>query len=206
MNYYIADLHLYCKSQTKEGKNWDNRPFENIDEMNTYILERWNAKVSNNDTVYILGDIALKGKNDALIGLVAQLKGKKVLLVGNHDDLHDYRYQKLFHEICSYKEITENYGGKAYKLVLQHYPILFWSGQHRGTIHLYGHTHCSVEDRFFQECIRQINESDELSLRRQGGQFVRAINVGACMPYVQYEPRTLQELLAATEELTSIPK
>ena len=28
-----------------------------------------------------------------------------------------------------------------------------------------------------------------------------AINVGACMPWVQYEPRTLQELLEGTGNL-----
>lgn len=85
MNYYISDLHLFCRSQTKAGVNYDNRPFENIEEMHQYILEHWNAKVTNADTVYILGDIALRGRNDALIALVAQLKGRKVLIRGNHD-------------------------------------------------------------------------------------------------------------------------
>ena len=91
MNYYISDLHLFCRSQTKSGVNYDNRPFENIEEMHQYILEHWNAKVTNADTVYILGDIALRGRNDALIALVAQLKGRKVLIRGNHDVLNDYR-------------------------------------------------------------------------------------------------------------------
>ena len=28
MNYYVADMHLFCKSQTQEGRlNFDNRPF-----------------------------------------------------------------------------------------------------------------------------------------------------------------------------------
>lgn len=43
-------------------------------------------------TVYILGDMAMRGKNNALLALVAQLKGKKILFRGNHDDLSDYRY------------------------------------------------------------------------------------------------------------------
>ncbi len=31
MNYYIADLHLFCQNQTQSGaKNHDNRPFENL--------------------------------------------------------------------------------------------------------------------------------------------------------------------------------
>ena len=37
MNYYISDLHLFANSQTKNGKNFDNRPFENVEEMNSTL-------------------------------------------------------------------------------------------------------------------------------------------------------------------------
>lgn len=199
MNYFISDLHLFCKSQTKQGQNYDNRPFETVEEMHDYILNHWNTRVTNADTVYILGDIALRGGNGPLIGLVAQLKGKKVLIRGNHDDIKDYRYALLFDEILDYKELTENVNGKAQKICMMHYPILMWNGQHRGTILLYGHTHNSIEDTFFQDCIRRMNLSEELSLRRHGGEHIRAINVGACMPYMNYTPRTLKEILAVPE-------
>lgn len=200
MNYYISDMHLLNKNQTRAGKNYDDRPFADVDEMSQYILEHWNAKVTNGDTVYILGDVALKGRNEALISLVAQLRGHKILVLGNHDDLHDYRYRQLFEEVVDYKEITENFGGKPYKIVASHYPILMWNGQHRGTILLYGHTHNSVEDVFFQKCLQEMNDNEELNLRRSGGQPIRAINVGACMPYMGYEPRCLQELLEAVSQ------
>lgn len=62
MNYYIGDLHLFNRNQTDEGRNHDGRPFATIDEMNRYILEHWNAKINNGDTVYILGDMAMRGK------------------------------------------------------------------------------------------------------------------------------------------------
>ena len=67
MNYYISDLHFFCNSQTRAGVNYDNRPFANVEEMNNHILKRWNKKVTNGDTVYILGDIALRGKSDDLV-------------------------------------------------------------------------------------------------------------------------------------------
>ena len=200
MNYYISDLHLFCQSQTKQGQNYDNRPFENIEEMHQYILEHWNAKVTNADTCYILGDIAFRGRNDALIALVAQLKGRKILIKGNHDSVDDYRYRQLFEEIVDYKEISDAFGGKNYKLVLCHFPILCWKDQHKGAILLYGHTHKSIEDDFFQDCIKQMNDSEALSLRRVGGQTIRAINVGACMPYIHYEPRSLKEILEGLKE------
>lgn len=198
MNYYIADLHFCCKSQTNEGHvNYDNRPFANMEEMHDYMLRRWNEKVTNGDTVYILGDVAMRGRSGTLIALVAQLKGKKVLIKGNHDDLSDYRYKQLFHEICDYKEITDNFGGQSYKLCLSHYPIMMWNGQHSGTILLYGHTHTSKEDVFFQECVQKMN--DEMIDLTRGEKKAVAINVGCMQPYMGYEPRTLKEMLTELE-------
>lgn len=200
MNYYIADLHFFCKSQTNEGPvNYDKRPFATVDEMHEEMLRRWNEKVTNGDTVYILGDVSMRGKNDELISLVARLKGKKILLRGNHDDLSDYRYVQLFHEVCDYKEITDNIGGTAYKLCMSHYPHMMWNGQHSGTILLYGHTHTSNEDDFFQECLRRMNENDEIIQLSKGEKKAVAINVGCMMPYMNYEPRSLKELLTAVE-------
>ena len=196
MNYYIADMHLFCKSQTQEGRlNFDNRPFQNTEEMHQHFLEEWNKQITNGDTTYILGDLSLRGRNDELIALVAQLKGKKILIKGNHDDLSDYRYKQLFHEICDYKEVTDCIGGTAYKLVLSHYPILMWNGQHKGTILLYGHTHTSAEDTFFQKCLTEMNSSEEWQFRRPQEPVFRAYNVGCMMPYMNYRPRTLKEIL-----------
>ena len=197
MNYYIADMHLFCRSQVQEGgTNYDGRPFETLEEMHQYFLEHWNAKVTNGDTVYILGDVAFRGKNEELIALVARLKGHKILVRGNHDDLSDYRYAQLFADIVDYAEIKDVAEGKNYKLVLSHYPILFWKDQHRGAILLYGHTHQTAEDTFFQNCIRQMNTDETMQQRRAGEKEIRAINVGAMCLYMFYEPRTLDELLS----------
>ena len=196
MNYYIADMHLFCKSQTQEGRlNFDNRPFKTTKEMHQHFLEEWNKQITNGDTIYILGDMSLRGRNDELIALVAQLKGKKILIKGNHDDLSDYRYKQLFHEICDYKEITDCIGGTAYKLVLSHYPILMWNGQHKGTILLYGHTHTSAEDAYFQRCLAEMNSLEEWQFRRPQEPVFRAYNVGCMLPYMNYRPRTLKEIL-----------
>lgn len=65
--------------------------------------------------------------------------------------------KNVFEEIYDYKEITDYADQDAYKLVLSHYPILMWNGQHRGTIHLYGHTHNTYENEFYQECLGKLN-------------------------------------------------
>lgn len=194
--YFIGDLHLFAKSQTNEGSvNYDGRPFDTVKEMNRTILENHNARVTNGDTTIFVGDMSMRGRSDELVALVAQMKGKKILVRGNHDSTDDYRYAKLFEEITDYKELTIAFGGKAYKLVVCHYPLMYWKDQHRGTIHLYAHTHNSIEDDFYQETIAKMNASEELSLRRQGGQKIVAINVGCMKEYMNYTPRTLQEIL-----------
>ena len=69
MNYFIGDLHLFNRNQTGEGVNYDGRPFATVAEMNQYILEHWNAKITNGDTVYILGDMAMRGRNCLITGI-----------------------------------------------------------------------------------------------------------------------------------------
>ena len=194
MNYYISDLHFFSKNQTSEGLNFDNRPFKNVDEMHGVILNNWNSRVTNGDTVYILGDISNRGKNEDLIALVARLKGKKVLIVGNHEDIRDYRYKQLFHAIYDYLEITDHADKQPYKLVLCHYPILMWNGQHNGTILLYGHLHDSIEEAYFKKCLSEMN-GGEFAIRRPHEKEIVAINVGCMMPYMDYTPRTLSEIL-----------
>ena len=88
MNYYISDLHLFHRNVTREGKNFDHRPFNNLKEMHSIIKEKWNAKVTNSDTVYILGDMTMRGTQEELIAFVSMLKGHKILVRGNHDALH----------------------------------------------------------------------------------------------------------------------
>ncbi|MCR5639743.1 MAG: metallophosphoesterase [Lachnospiraceae bacterium] len=188
MKYYISDMHLFHEAVL----GFDQRPFENMELMLNSIKQSWNRKVTNGDTVYILGDVSMRGKSEKLISYVATLKGKKVLVKGNHDDVSDYRYQQLFAEICDYKEITDSVDGKTYDLVLCHYPIFSWKKMGRGTILLYGHTHNSPEDAYFQQCLAGMCQDDCRHIYKEP---VRAINVGCMKPWMGYEPRTLKEIL-----------
>lgn len=198
MNYYISDLHFFCKSEVENGgKNYDRRPYKTLDEMHEDMLQRWNKKITNGDTVYILGDIGRKDRDEGLISLMARLKGRKVLIRGNHDDLSDYRLQQIFAEIRDYKKLSDSFEGKSYKLILSHYPILMWDGQHKGTILLYGHTHATKEDAYFQKCVRNFFDDPLLFRKGEGEKRGMAINVGCMQPYMDYEPRTLKELLCA---------
>lgn len=46
MNYYISDMHFFHKNVTKEGNNFDNRPFNSLAEMHQYMKEKWNSKIT----------------------------------------------------------------------------------------------------------------------------------------------------------------
>ena len=61
-----------------------NRPFADVAEMNEVLIDRWNETVSDIDTVWVLGDVALGPIKESL-ALVRRLRGRKVLVAGNHD-------------------------------------------------------------------------------------------------------------------------
>lgn len=103
------------------------------------LIKRWNDTVRHdNDLVFILGDLSFrKGKETNEI--IKRLRGRKVLVLGNHDDICiDKNFDKsLFEEIVTYKEIIVN--GR--RIVMFHFPITSWRQKEHGSIHLYGHVH-----------------------------------------------------------------
>ena len=196
MNYFISDLHLFHKNVTGEGSNFDNRPFETLEEMHKTIKSNWNNKVTNADHVYVLGDLAWK-ENEEAIAYISTLNGNKHLILGNHCNATDRRYRQLFVEIANYKEIKDKANGKEYQIVMSHYPIAFWNHQHHyrrdgeeyniWAIQLYGHVHNSVEEIIFQDFIKNLNDKYNIKCT--------AYNVGAMMPYMNYTPQTLEEII-----------
>lgn len=190
MNYYITDTHFGCTNK------YEGRTLEH----DRLIKENWNRVVTNSDTVYLLGDIGRIGNNkdnEYLCKIISTLRGRKFLIQGNHDQMKDERLRQLFVEITPYKEITDNYNGLNHKLVLSHFPILFWSLQHKGSILLHGHTHITDEQRFFEKCIKDLNEffKDKTLKGYTDCPSARVFNVGCMLPYMNYTPRTLKEIL-----------
>ena len=80
LNYYIADLHFGHKNVI----SLDGLPFASVDDMDSAIIERWNEKVQDTEDVYILGDFCHMSERPEQWYL-RQLKGKKHLIIGNHD-------------------------------------------------------------------------------------------------------------------------
>lgn len=80
MRWFIADTHFNHRNIIK----YDERPFNHLNQMERVLVEKWNAKVKEGDTVYHLGDFAL-GDCRSKTHLLTRLKGKKILIRGNHD-------------------------------------------------------------------------------------------------------------------------
>lgn len=49
MIYYTSDVHLYHKNIIRSCV----RSFESIEEMNSAIIQNWNKRVNDKDTIYI---------------------------------------------------------------------------------------------------------------------------------------------------------
>lgn len=114
MNFYISDLHIGHENIL----SIDERPFENLEEMNNTIRENWNSTVSSDDTVYVLGDIAFKGFD--FVSYYNSLNGRKILITGNHDlSLNREDLKKVFDRIAPMMSIRD--GEK--RVQLCHYPI-----------------------------------------------------------------------------------
>lgn len=150
MNYYIADMHLGHKNVIQ----FDSRPFSNIEEMNDVLITKWNAKVAEDDDVWILGDFCYRSEKDPSYYL-KQLRGRKHLIVGNHDKatIKCVSAPKYFESIEHLRHLKD--GDK--NVILCHFPLAEWNAKHRGSYHVYDHIHNNQDEVF--EFMKKTGES-----------------------------------------------
>lgn len=155
MRFFISDTHFGHKNIIQ----FCDRPFATVEEMNEALINNWNNVVGEDDTVYHLGDVAL-GKWVEWDGLLSQLNGYKVLVVGNHERIFvkeseknrrrfGTEYPKWFEEI--HTNITGLELADGTKVNLSHFP--YNGDSHdgdrfedvrltdRGVTLIHGHTH-----------------------------------------------------------------
>ena len=116
-----------------------NRPFENITDMELQLIEKWNNKVNDDDTIYILGDFSFKAQKTKAIQILKKLKGHKILIKGNHDKYVGQRdFDECFDGIYDMLQVKEE---NKIQITLCHYPIASYPGMHYGAKMIYGHIH-----------------------------------------------------------------
>ena len=188
MKYYISDTHFGHENIIKYDAANGARTFRSVQEHDDLIVENWNRVVTKQDEVYILGDFSWLYARETE-EIIKKLNGAKFLIKGNHDRwCKDGACKKLFQGIYDYKMIQD----EDKNIVLSHYPIMFYQNQHRGSIHLYGHVHCTAEEDLFQQVVANIRKQTDIPMN--------CYNVGAMMGYMDYTPRTLKEILEAHNE------
>ena len=202
MRYYIADCHFFHEALNRE---MDHRGFASVEEMNEYMIKRWNEKVRNRDEVVILGDLSM-GNAEQTNALLDRLQGKLFLIVGNHDNR--YLRSKTFHKerfgwIYPYAELHDD--GR--KVVLSHYPIACYNGQYlknkKGeprTYMLYGHVHDSHDERLIEH-YQQMVEKTRIPDRDGGTQSLSSHMINCFCMYSDYQPRVDRADKAATYPL-----
>lgn len=130
--YFSADQHLSHSNIIK----YCNRPFRDVTEMDTTIIDNWNKTVPNNGLTYVIGDFSFKGAKNVDVYL-KQLSGQKILIIGNHDSKQSIR-SKEWTAVHHYHELKT----ETRKIILFHYGLRVWNGGHHGkNILLYGHSH-----------------------------------------------------------------
>lgn len=193
-NRYIADLHFGHQNILA----LDKRPFASLDEMREELIDRWNSVAKPEDTTYILGDFCW-GKAPMWMELLPRLNGNKVLILGNHD-LKEMKMdlRKELQDVKEYKEIYDN--GR--KVILCHYPILFYKRDYSEKVYmLHGHVHMTSEEVMLEQFKRKIRRSTQ---ENEGmGPKAKIYNVGCMLPYMDYTPRTLDELIRGGDEYSN---
>ncbi len=132
MNYFTADLHF------NDAKLVERRGFQTLEEMNEALIANWNARITDEDHVYIAGDMFVSTVRDVM-PILERLKGHKHLAIGNHDRnwLRAPYVRDAFDEVAALIEIFDAH----YSAVISHYPMLDWYRRRHGAYLIYGHIH-----------------------------------------------------------------
>jgi len=123
-------------------REYTNRPFNTVGEMDEEMIARWNASITIEDTVYYVGDFCL-GDYEQWQRYRNRLNGKILFIPSDHDrrwvkgTVEPHGGLPLFilpplYELRIDKQTT---------IVLCHWMMRSWPRSHFNTWHIHGHHH-----------------------------------------------------------------
>lgn len=171
--WVYSDPHFYHKNIVT-FKNFDGtplRPWDDAEQMTEDMIEWYNEMVSDQDRVYILGDVAFSVRT--MKEAVARLKGRKCLIPGNHEPPKMRKYFDLFDDVRGY---VQRKG-----FIMSHIPI-HPHCMGRWKVNIHGHLHNNT-----------IKHEEDLDLRFQPPADKRYYN--ACVERHNFRPKLLDEIL-----------
>lgn len=140
-HFFISDLHLGHAKVIE----YDNRPYNSVEEMDEDLIKRWNSVVKKDDIVWFLGDLALTTNKEYLQDKISRLNGHKRMVMGNHDKRKARFYLDAgFDEVHKRPIVVLDY------FILSHEPMDYM-GEASPFFYIYGHIHNAEEYKTFTE-------------------------------------------------------
>lgn len=134
--WFISDTHFNHENiavNFKLENGSQARPFSSVHEMNELMIQNWNKLVSEQDHVWHLGDVIMGPRQD-YSKILGRLKGKKRMLLGNHDVIKGNDLLKYFQKVALWRIFKEH------NFICTHLP-LHPSGFRKVEYNVHGHLH-----------------------------------------------------------------
>ena len=128
-----------------------NRPYKTPDEMDNALFRAWRRVVQPDDTVAVLGDVAIGGLSGRRLKQLRAAPGRKILVVGNHEFDGTFEgHLDGFDEVFSSVYVPGNP-----ELLLTHVPL---RDIPEGCVNVHGHRHAGAppETRHIDVAVEQV--------------------------------------------------
>jgi calcineurin-like phosphoesterase family protein len=142
--------------------------WENVDEMDEHMIAQWNSVVQDQDIVYHLGDVYLGGNRG--VKVLPRLRGRKRLILGNHDNGKDQNLLKHFEKITMWRMFPE------FGVLLTHVPVHASAFDYKDLKCVHGHIHQKI---VMAEC----------------GSVADTRYVNVCVEKTDYTPINIEDVL-----------
>lgn len=169
--WVYSDPHFYHKNIVT-FTNYDGtklRPWDDAETMTEEMIEWYNDCVNDGDRVYILGDVAFTAAH--MERAVSRMKGRKVLVPGNHEPTKMRKYFGLFDDVRGYVVKKGS--------IMSHIPIHEQSLGRWG-LNIHGHLHNNTVQRYW-------SKDDEYE---EDSRYYCA-----CVERTNFRPKLLDEIL-----------
>jgi calcineurin-like phosphoesterase family protein len=156
------------------------RDFKDVTEMNETMIDNWNRTVKDGDRVYLLGDVAFHPK--VFEQIIPRLKGRIVLVPGNHEPPKMRKYFHLFDDVRGY--VVKK------GVIMSHIPIHPGSLS-RWKINIHGHLHANnvlTEAPFRDSCGNIMSGFEPIEVPDP-----RYVNVS--MEQIDFTPKSLSKII-----------
>ena len=143
MKFYTSDEHYGHRNILK----FCNRPFADIFEMREFLIKAHNAKVSKGDLTYHLGDMFWQDMAvDEALYIMSRLNGQHKFVYGNHDEMMERSPEVRSKFLEMDAAIFVHRSDFCPAIYLHHYACRVWRDSHKGSYHLYGHSHAALPE------------------------------------------------------------